>query len=147
MHAQYRIVALTGCLMAATISACSPAVSKGSGGSQVDATTAAPISAAKCSDVFGTWFSRSAELERSEVFPQGTSYVIDFGLQDGKKTYRSWLHERLSDNGTYTQDGCLLSVTVDGSTETLRIKNQSGNQLWLQSENADEPEKFYHRGE
>jgi hypothetical protein len=100
-----------------------------------------------CERVFGTYFIDSSEQAEPDVYPLDDSYSIDFSTEDGKYIYRSWLHERPFETGTYAQQGCSLAIETAAGSTTYKIVRLQGNQLWLEDSNDGAVEKFYNRNE
>jgi hypothetical protein len=101
----------------------------------------------QCDSIYGTYFVDRSDDKKIGATQIDDSYIIDFAEEEGRLIYRSWLHERPADSGTYAQTGCALTVKTASLTISYEIVRLEGNQLWLKDKSDGTVEKFYNRNE
>ena len=85
-------------------------------------------------DLIGGW---SSPIDESEVV-ENDSRELDFELADGARFVREYLHHRLMSSGTWTLDGCEVTITLGGgSGEEFRLEGEATPIL---VGNPDDPE-------
>jgi len=85
-------------------------------------------------DLVGGWTSA---VEDSEVV-ENDSRELDFEAADGTRVVREYLHHRLMSAGTWTLEGCTVTITLgSGSGEEFRLE---GDAKPILVGNPDDPE-------
>ncbi len=85
-------------------------------------------------DLIGGW---SSPVEDSEVV-KSDSRELDFEVADGARVVREYLHHRLMPAGTWTLEGCSVTITLGGgSGEEFRLQ---GDAEPILVGNQDDPE-------